>query len=138
MDRNDAESLLEQLHAAQNAMYSGGEVDSMRALLTTDVEWRVPGRNAIAGTYRGIDEVLGYFERRRALATHTLRLHAGEILVGDGEYIAALTEGSAVIAGEERRWATVGLYRVSGRQIAACWLLPLDAEAFDRAWSVPE
>jgi hypothetical protein len=34
----------------------------------------------------------------------------------------------------EHRWSTVGLYRFRGEQIAACWLLPLDAAAFDWIW----
>jgi len=123
------------LHAAQNAMYAGGDVEAMRALLTDDVEWHVPGENAIAGSYKGVDEVLGYFRGRRKLASGTLRLHPGEILVGERQFIASMTDGTAVIDGSERRWSTVGLYRVRDRRIAACWLLPLDPVAFDRVWS---
>ena len=135
MDRAAAQLVLERLHAAQNAMYAGGEVERVRALLTDDVEWHVPGRNAIAGTYRGAEEVLGYFRQRRALAQASLRLHPGEMLVGDGEHVAALTDGSAKIGDDEFRWSTVGLYRIRGGLIDACWLLPLDQAAFDRAWS---
>lgn len=137
MDRADAESLLSRLHAAQNAMYAGGDVEPVRALLTSDVEWTIPGDNAISGRYRGVEEVLGYFDRRRRLAADTLRLHPGELLVGAGEHLAALTDGSATIAGVEHRWSTVGLYRVRGQRIAACWLLPLDPAAFDRVWAAP-
>jgi hypothetical protein len=36
--------------------------------------------------------------------------------------------------GVEHRWSTVGLYRLQGQRIAACWLLALDQSAFDRAW----
>lgn len=135
MDPETARSILSELHAAQNAMYAGGDVEAMRALLAGEIEWHVPGDNAIAGTYRGIDEVLEYFRRRRELAANTLRLHPGEVLAGEHEYIASMTEGSALIDGTEHRWSTVGLYRVSGRRIAACWLLPLDPVAFDRVWS---
>jgi hypothetical protein len=31
-------------------------------------------------------------------------------------------------------WSTVGLYRVRDDRIAECWLLPLDAAAFDAIW----
>jgi ketosteroid isomerase-like protein len=117
-------------------MYAGGDVGPVGALLTNDVEWHVPGRNAIAGAYRGIGEVLSYFSRRRELAANTLRLHPGELLVGDGQHIASLTDGSAKIAGEEHRWSTIGLYRIREERIAGCWLLPLDQAAFDRAWSI--
>jgi catechol 2,3-dioxygenase-like lactoylglutathione lyase family enzyme/ketosteroid isomerase-like protein len=135
VDRLAAEALLERLHQAQNAMYAGGDVAPVRSLLTEDVRWSVPGANAIAGRYRGIEEVLAYFQRRRALANATLRLHPGELLVGAGEHVSALTDGSATIGGVERRWSTVGLYRVRDERIAACWLLPLDQATFDRAWA---
>ena len=94
----------------------------------------MPGENAIAGDYHGRDEVLDYMRRRRDLASNTFRLHPGEVLSGDGEHVAVLTDGTATIDGVERRWSTVGLYRLRGEQVAACWLLPLDAKAFDAYW----
>jgi hypothetical protein len=94
----------------------------------------VPGDNAIAGDYSGRDEVLAYMARRRDLADLTFRLHPGEVLRGDGEHVAVLTDGTAILDGVERRWSTVGLYRLRGERIAACWLLPLDARAFDDCW----
>jgi ketosteroid isomerase-like protein len=127
-------ALLRRLHEAQGAFYAGGSGDAVRALLTDDVVWRVPGKTAIAGTYEGVDAVMEYFARRRDLASQTFRMHPGEVLVGDGEHVAVLTDGTALIAGEERRWSTVGLYRFAGERVAACWLLPLDAEEFDRIW----
>lgn len=130
MDHAHALSVLRALHDAQNAMYSGGGADAVRALLTEEIEWHVPGENAIAGDYHGIDEVIDYFCRRRALASNTLRLHPGEILVG-AAHVAILTDGTATLDGVEHRWSTVGLYRLRGQQIAACWLLPLDQHAFD-------
>jgi ketosteroid isomerase-like protein len=135
VDRTVARELVDRLHAAQNAMYAGGDVEQVRALLTVDVEWHVPGGNPIAGTYRGIDEVLDYFRRRRAIAGNTLQLHPGELLVGEHDHLAVLTDGTAVLDGAECRWSTIGLYRARERKIAACWLLPLDQAAFDRVWS---
>jgi hypothetical protein len=59
---------------AQQAFYAGGDEAPVRALLTDDVHWHVPGRNAIAGTYQGIEAVLGYFRRRRDLVDRTFRM----------------------------------------------------------------
>jgi uncharacterized protein len=126
--------VVERLHAAQREFYAGGPDDALRAVLTDDIVWTVPGRNAIAGVYEGVDAVFGYFARRRDLADRTFRMHPGEVLTGDGDHVAVLTDGTAVIDGRERRWSTVGLYRVRDDRIAACWLLPLDAEAFDEIW----
>ena len=133
----DPRAVLDRLHQAQGALYAGGDPEPVRAVLTEGVVWRVPGHNAIAGEYRGIAAVMDYFLRRRDLADRSLRLHPSELLVGEGEHVAMLTDGSAVIDGVERRWSTVGLYRLRGERIAACWLLPLDPVAFDEIWSAP-
>ena len=134
MDRADAVELLGRLHAAQTVLYAGGDQAPVRALLTDDVHWHVPGRNAIAGDYHGVDAVLAYFTRRRDLADRTFRMHPGDMLAGDGDRIAALVDGTAMRGGTRRRWSTVGLYQVRDGRIAACWLLPLDPVVFDDIW----
>jgi ketosteroid isomerase-like protein len=135
MDREEARRILGRLHEAQGAFYAGGPAEPLRALLDDDVVWVVPGSNAIAGDYRGVDDVMAYFARRRELAARTFRMHPGDLLTGDGDRVAALTDGTATIGGVERRWSTVGLYRLRDGRVAGCWLLPLDPEAFDAIWS---
>jgi len=137
MDREEARGILARLHDAQGAFYAGGPPEPLRALLPEDILWVVPGDNAIAGEYRGIDAVMAYFARRRDLADRSFRLHPGDLLTGEGDRVAALTDGTATIDGVERRWSTVGLYRLRDGQVAACWLLPVDAAAFDAIWGGP-
>jgi ketosteroid isomerase-like protein len=119
----------------RRAPHAGGSDAALREVLADDVIWHVPGENAIAGIYEGVEAVMEYFARRRDLASKTFRLHPGEVLVGDGERVAVLTDGTARIGGEERRWSTVGLYRFRDERVAACWLRPLDPPEFDRIWS---
>jgi ketosteroid isomerase-like protein len=137
VERETALELLARLHAAQGEFYLGGKGGPVRELLAEDVVWRIPGRNAIAGEYRGVDAVMDYFARRRDLAERSFRLHPGEVLVGDADHVGVLTDGTATIDGVERRWSTLGLYRIREGRIAACWLLPLDPEAFDEIWALP-
>jgi ketosteroid isomerase-like protein len=137
MNRAEATDLLRRLHQAQGRFYAGHGEGDLRALLSENISWQVPGDNAIAGHYQGIDEVMAYFARRRDLARRSLRLYPGELLVGEGEMVASLTDGEAVLGGREHRWSTVGLYRVAEGRVRACWLLPLDAAAFDRIWAAP-
>lgn len=82
--------------------------------------------------------MVGYFAARRALAGGTLRLHLRELLVGDGTHLAALTDGTATLAGTEHRWSTIGLYRTETGRVAECWLPPLDPTGLDRIWTFPE
>ncbi len=62
----------DQLHAAQNEFYGGGDA-LLRDLLASDIAWTVPGNNSIAGVYRGTEAVFDYF-RRRDLAAGTFRM----------------------------------------------------------------
>jgi len=135
MDRDEARRILARLHEAQGAFYAGGPAGPLRDVLTEDVAWVVPGVNAIAGDYRGADEVMAYFARRRDLAARSFRMHPGDLLTGDGGRVAVLTDGTATIGGSERSWSTVGLYELRDGRVAACWLLPLDPVAFDAIWS---
>ena len=141
MDRAAAVALLDRLHRAQNDFYAGGSADALGELLTPGITWTVPGHSPLAGIYRGRPQVLGYFSMRRDLAARTFRLQRRDVLVGDGDRFAALTDGRATIAGAEHHWSTVGLYDAvglyddAGQQVAACWLLPLDPAAFDAIWT---
>jgi hypothetical protein len=79
--------------------------------------------------------MFGYFGLRRDFAGHTFQLKRRDVVVGDRRRLVALNDRLAAIRGVDHRWCTVGLYDVIGRQIAACWLLPLDQRAFDTIWS---
>ncbi|MGI8711972.1 MAG: hypothetical protein ACR2NR_02075 [Solirubrobacteraceae bacterium] len=68
MNRDVAVALLDRLHTAQNEFYAGGSGTGLQQLLAADIQWTVPGSNRIAGTYRGLKQVLAYFRRRRDLA----------------------------------------------------------------------
>ncbi len=135
MDRATAAETLRRLHTAQGAFYAGGDPAPLRALLADDIEWHVPGASPIAGDYTGPDAVMDYFARRRDRAARTFRMAPGDLLTGDGDRVAVLTDGVAVLGGREERWSTVGLYRLREQLVAGCWLLPLDPAAFDRIWS---
>lgn len=135
MEHDEAQELLDRLHAAQNGFHGGGDAGELRGLLAPDVVWHVPGHNPIAGTYRGYDDVLGYFARRRSLAAGTFRMTRRDVLAGDGATITAVTDREATLGGRTWRWGTVRLYRIVGGRIAECHLLPTDPEIFDWVWS---
>jgi ketosteroid isomerase-like protein len=134
VEEQEGVAIIDRLYDALGAFYSGGAEEPVRKLLTGDVEWHVPGTSPIAGRYQGIDEVVGYFHRRRDLARGTYRMLLGEVLVGE-EHVAVLTDGTATVGGVVGRWTTLGLYRVRDGVVAGCWLLPLDGAAFDAIWS---
>jgi ketosteroid isomerase-like protein len=128
--------LVAELHRRQGAMYAGGAVDPVVELLAEDIVWHVPGRSPIAGDHRGVAQVVEYFERRRGLADATMQMRPGEV-ISEGDAVAQFVTGTAVLGGESVSWQTIGVYRLDAEhsRIQEVWLVPLDADLFDRIWS---
>lgn len=126
--------LIRDFHDRQNRFYAGGDQEPVRAMLTENVAWHVPGASAIAGDYQGRDEVLRYFARRRTLADATFRIHVRGALADD-ERAVILAGGEVERGGETFAWGTVGIFRIAEGRIAECWVVPYDQDAFDAIWS---
>jgi ketosteroid isomerase-like protein len=129
--------VLERFYAIQRRFYAGEDAGAdLRALLADDVVWHVPGRSAIAGEYRGLEQVLAYFAVRREIADKTFRITSRGALA-DSDRVVHFADGEALIGGELRRWRTVGIFNISDGLIAECWLLPFDQYQFDEIWDAP-
>jgi ketosteroid isomerase-like protein len=134
MDRERATAFIDELHDAQQELYGGGGAAPVRRLLDPNVVWHVPGESPIAGRYEGAEEVIAYMLRRRDLADGSFRMGRRELMVGEGEVFAALTDGIAIIDGRTREWSTMGLYRLRAELLVECRLLPFDQSQFDEIW----
>jgi uncharacterized protein len=127
--------LIEAFYQAQRRFYAGeDDTTTLRGLLSDDVAWHVPGRSAIAGDYRGHDQVLGYFAARRKLASGTFRVEPHGLLANE-HWVVQFATGRLERDGTVSRWETLGVYRIAQGKIAECWLLPFDQYQFDRIWS---
>jgi ketosteroid isomerase-like protein len=133
-DRHPHAELILDFHDRQNRFYGGGEQGPVGAMLTDDVTWHVPGQSAIAGDYRGRDDVLRYFARRRELANATFRIDVRGVLA-DAERAVILAGGEVERDGETFTWGTVGIFRIARGRIAECWVVPYDQHSFDQIWS---
>jgi ketosteroid isomerase-like protein len=126
--------LIRDFHDRQNRFYAGGEQAPAGALLAEGVVWHVPGRSAIAGDYRGREEVLRYFATRRELSGGTFRIAVRAALADDRRGV--ILAGCRVRRdGETREWDTVAVFRVASGKIAECWVLPYDQYRFDEIWA---
>lgn len=134
MTEGEAKAVVDDFLARQREMYAGGELGPLIELLAEDVVWHVPGTSPIAGDYHGREAVLEYFRRRRELAGGEIQI-AKEGEAHHSEALVQLADGRAALGGEQVVWRTAGVYRVAAGTIAEAWLVPLDSERFDRAWS---
>jgi len=113
---------------------AGRDDRALAEVLADDVVWHVPGRNAIAGEYRGVDQVMEYVRRRRELVDGSFEITLHDVLAND-EHGFVIASGRATRGGRIFEWRAHGLYRFRDGQIAECWVLPESQYDFDRIWS---
>lgn len=126
--------LIRDFHDHQNRFYAGGDQEPVRAMLTPDVVWHVPGHSAIAGEQRGRDQVLRYFAERRTLTNATFRIDVRGVLADDQRTVILAT-GALEHGGETFTWGTIAIFRIAEGKIAECWVVPHDQNAYDAIWS---
>ena len=82
--------------------FNAGDTDTLRGLFTRDVVQHVPGNGPLAGTYKGVDAVLGYYARLGELTAGSFRANLVEVH-GDGQgHVTAIHQTSATRNGITR------------------------------------
>jgi ketosteroid isomerase-like protein len=65
------------------AAFNGGDVQTLVTLMSHDVIQHVPGTSVLAGDYKGIESVLGYYAKLGEMTNGTFRAHLIDVH-GDG------------------------------------------------------
>jgi ketosteroid isomerase-like protein len=75
--------------AAQAAYqaFDAGDLEGAMRDLADDIEWIVPGNSTVSGTYRGKDEVAGFFATLAGKSFRTEPQH----FIADGDHVVVLT-----------------------------------------------
>jgi uncharacterized protein len=81
-----AQENIEQTKAAY-AAFAAADIDAASADLDDQIEWIVPGNSTISGTYRGKDEVIGFWIKLAEKGFTSTPEH----FLGDGDLVVVLT-----------------------------------------------
>jgi hypothetical protein len=111
-----------------------GDVAELLALFSPDAVWHVPGTNAMAGAYRGLEEIGPFLRRTRELTGGTYNV---DLLwaVADDDHLVAVYRARG-----EREGRTLDIEQalfidvVDGRW-TTIRAQPLDQAAFDAFWA---
>jgi uncharacterized protein len=114
--------------------FAKGDIPGVLAALSTDLEWHVPGRSPLSGTYHSHDGVMQFFGTCQELSNGTLRVELDELLA-DGERVVALTTVSAERNG--RSWSSpeVHVWRLNNGQAIDFREYQGDQQTEDEFWS---
>lgn len=134
MGREAAHPNEDLLRRAYDAL-GAGEVEGLLGLLTDDFVMRVPGDNALAGTYKGKAELAGLLERVMALTDGTFREEVHDVVAGTEHGIALVTHHAR--RGDRLfTYESVHVWHVRDGKLADLREFP-DPDQFDRVWAKP-
>lgn len=114
--------------------FSKGDLDTVRTIFADDIVWHVGGRSPLAGNYKGIDEVFGFFGKTIELSGGTLKLEIHDILAND-EHAVALVSSRAERGGKRLADNGAHIFHVKDGKVIEFWAHPQDAYADDEFWS---
>jgi uncharacterized protein len=116
------------------AAFQTGDMEALRALFSPDIRWHVNGRNPQAGTFEGVDAVLGAFALLAADSGGTFRVELHDVLASD-DHVVVLGRGSADRGGRHLEGNYAHVFHVSGGRVTAAWVLNEDPYAQDELWA---
>lgn len=107
---------------------------ALRGLFADNAVWTVPGRGAMAGVYRGRDEIFRFLARLPKETDGTYGSELVDVLASD-ERAAALYRARGARRGRALELEQVLLFRISEGLVREVLALPSDPEAFERFWA---
>jgi uncharacterized protein len=113
--------------------FGKGDIETLNDLFADDIAWNVPGRNQLAGTYRGKDEVLGVFQKTAELTGGTFKLEMHDLLAND-DHVVGLIHATGEHDGKKLEDNSVQIFHIKNGKVTEQWLHPGDPYATDEFW----
>ena len=87
-------SATEDLSVIQSAYeaFGRGDIPAVLATFSPDIQWHIPGRNPLAGTYKGHDEVVGFFTQLMERSGGTFGIEVNDWLASDNHVVVLVRE----------------------------------------------
>ena len=114
--------------------FATGDMATLNELLADDIVWHSLGKNPLAGTFRGKDEVFAQFQKTAELTGGNFKIDIHSLLADD-EHVAALLRSSAERESKTLNDNGVQVFHVKDGKVTESWFLPGDPYASDEFWS---
>jgi ketosteroid isomerase-like protein len=129
MPATENEALVREIFEA----FARKEGFALRGLFAEDAVWTVPGRGAMAGMYRGREEIFRFLARLPKETDGTYGSTLRDVLASE-ERAAALYTARGTRRGRTLELDQVLLFRIEDGFVREVLALPSDPEAFEEFW----
>ena len=112
-----------------------GDVEGLIGLFADDAVWHVPGANAMAGDYRGRDEIVAFLRRTTELTGGTYRVELLWVVADDEHTVAVYRARGDRDDGRSLDIEQAVLIELRDGLWSDIRAQPLDQAAFDAFWA---
>jgi uncharacterized protein len=112
------------------AAFAKGDFAVLNDLFAEDLHWHEPGRNQLAGDYRGRDAVYEFFGRLMEITEGTFNLDVHAILADD-EHGVALVTSTASRGGRSATVNDAHVFHLRDGKVVEFWAASTDQYAID-------
>ncbi len=112
------------------AAFAKGDFAVLNELFAQDLLWHNPGRNQLAGDYRGREAVYGLFARLMEITEGSFQLEV-QAVFADDERGVALVVSSASRGGQSVQATDAHIFRLRDGQVMEFWNASTDPYAYD-------
>jgi ketosteroid isomerase-like protein len=108
--------------------YAANDLESIKQILSPDIEWHIPGHHPLSGTKVGVEEVLDYFKQ-----LHVYSFKAQPIVMGvnDDYVIDCHLNWSNLAGGENIKAMSCLLWKFTDGKISKVYNFPEDQHLID-------
>lgn len=117
--------------------FASGDLDTLRdEVFASDIVWHVSGNSPIAGDYKGVDEVFGFFGKIFELSGGSFSLEVHDLLANDEHAIALAHATGSRDGGKTLDENVVHVYHVNDEgKVTEFWGFSNDSAVTDEFWS---
>lgn len=114
--------------------FDKADLEAIQKALSDDATLELAGRSAIAGTYKGKDEVLGVLAEFISRSEGTFKAGVHDVIAND-EHVVVLSEVTAERGGKRLADRGVEVFHVKNGQITGAFFTGMDLYDFDDFFS---
>ena len=115
--------------------FGEGDMDTLRSLFASDAIHGLPGNNPLAGDYKGVDDILGYYGKLFELTDGTFRAELKSAKVDGDDKVLTTHRGKGQRGGKTLDQDQMLTFTISGGKFTQIVEEESDPTAYDAFWA---